>query len=428
MSHPTISEIHNMVDQEREVLIEVSKFRKEVAEEKIKVSDCEIPIKEKRKLVAKSLCIIANKLNIPNKRMKRDTEEEGDREVLIESDEHETSIDEDLEPVINKFVNNLTNHLSSKSRTVAAELESVTEELKSVNAELERVNAEMESVNDELDSSKSKYQKLVSTIEDKVECPICLAVPKKAPIYACPKGHLICQTCCRATCPVCSASMQSGGTSLLALAVIEKIPHHCDFQEHGCTFLCSLEELSNHQDECQYRTVKCPFQYCEVQVPLISLIDHSKQNRGGHRAVPFFPSPHKMSVSLNVLNDQDLSSRQKQNYSVPPLGIVVDEQHFFLKIIHDGIKGVLNFYVMMAGGKTECKDYSVTIKVFNEGLGEDGRHSVRFTGDICPIDIDSVSTAIDSGYCLSLSDSQMKNIFSDKFAFHVKIVINKESF
>ena len=42
-------------------------------------------------------------------------------------------------------------------------------------------------------------------LKDVLECPVCLKVPRSAPIFQCERGHVVCNECHPklVTCPVC---------------------------------------------------------------------------------------------------------------------------------------------------------------------------------------------------------------------------------
>ena len=97
-------------------------------------------------------------------------------------------------------------------------------------------------VREELERITKKYEDLVKKLRDKVECPVCFDVPRKAPVPVCPNGHVVCVRCARAECPTCRVKMERG-TSTLAVTVIENIDHQCDHEGCGASFpLASLEE------------------------------------------------------------------------------------------------------------------------------------------------------------------------------------------
>ena len=49
-----------------------------------------------------------------------------------------------------------------------------------------------ENVREELGRMTKKYEDLVKKLRDKVECPVCFDIPKKAPVPVCPNGHVVC--------------------------------------------------------------------------------------------------------------------------------------------------------------------------------------------------------------------------------------------
>ena len=59
-------------------------------------------------------------------------------------------------------------------------------------------------------------------LKKSVECPVCLEVPRKGPVFTCPNGHLVCQKCKREFCPTCREAM-GDNKSLMAVDVIEKV-------------------------------------------------------------------------------------------------------------------------------------------------------------------------------------------------------------
>lgn len=51
---------------------------------------------------------------------------------------------------------------------------------------------ERDTVREELGRITRKYEDLVKKLKDKVECPVCFDIPKKAPVPVCPNGHVVC--------------------------------------------------------------------------------------------------------------------------------------------------------------------------------------------------------------------------------------------
>jgi hypothetical protein len=45
--------------------------------------------------------------------------------------------------------------------------------------------------------------RVLAVMEEALQCPVCLEVPRGAPVLNCPNGHIFCASCSTAACPVC---------------------------------------------------------------------------------------------------------------------------------------------------------------------------------------------------------------------------------
>ena len=62
---------------------------------------------------------------------------------------------------------------------------------------------DVKKVEETLKTLKSEKKKTENILRKQVQCPVCLDVPRKGPIFACPNGHIVCQSCKRGKCPIC---------------------------------------------------------------------------------------------------------------------------------------------------------------------------------------------------------------------------------
>jgi len=298
-------------------------------------------------------------------------------------------------------------------------------------AEVARLKQELGAAATESANLASKYDSLVTKMQAKVECPVCFDVPKQAPVPVCPNGHVVCQGCKRDLCPTCRVRM-GHGTSILAVTVIENIPHSCEFQIYGCQVSCSILALPSHQAICKFRAVKCPNFNCVERVPLTTLAEHTLR-RCIHNGT-FYNTPLSNSYNYIIPANQTDQFDNRRNSTWRPDGITYDEKNFFLKITRKGKKAMWYFYVQMAGSEEDAKNYTATIYVFKSSVGVDGKNSHRFIGDICPIDLVSTDRAAEAGYCCVLTDAQMKRVFTEgcsrdsdkKYGFSVEVRIETE--
>ena len=113
-------------------------------------------------------------------------------------------------------------------------------------------------------------------LREDLECPVCLAIPKKGPIYQCESGHIHCKACHSGLreCPICRGPV--GNTRCLAIEkVIAKLPTKCKFNEYGCFAEEKLpDEMVKHEKICDFRLIKCLV--CKEQITLPDLYDHLK--------------------------------------------------------------------------------------------------------------------------------------------------------
>ena len=91
-------------------------------------------------------------------------------------------------------------------------------------------------------------------LRSSVQCPVCLEVPRKGPIFICPNGHSVCRKCKRGQCPTCRAAMESTRNRVAEMA-IAVIDHECSHD--GCVEEFPLSELEKHEEECPYKPIQC---------------------------------------------------------------------------------------------------------------------------------------------------------------------------
>ena len=82
--------------------------------------------------------------------------------------------------------------------------ESSTANIRHLTAKLEKVETEVMKVRKELDLAEGRTEdehlhlekfmaRQIQELREELECPVCLEVTSKAPIYKCPDDHLICR-------------------------------------------------------------------------------------------------------------------------------------------------------------------------------------------------------------------------------------------
>ena len=107
------------------------------------------------------------------------------------------------------------------------------------------------------------------SLKESLQCPVCSQVPKAAPIYQCPSGHLVCSTCHAKlkTCPQCRKKLGSF-RNLLAEQLLESSTEPCAHVKLGCLDRLSLGRAEAHSRECKFREVSCPVPQCNQKLPI----------------------------------------------------------------------------------------------------------------------------------------------------------------
>ena len=143
-------------------------------------------------------------------------------------------------------------------------------------------------------------------LKDYFECPVCLSVPRRPPIWQCDKGHMICGACRPqvVSCPTCRGKFSNGHRLFFAERLLEKVPVSCRYSEEGCgvelvpgrmgrheaecdfrhvdcehvgwgcRVTCAKRDMTKHADTCQYKPQSCLLPECKARVPKKFLMRH----------------------------------------------------------------------------------------------------------------------------------------------------------
>ena len=110
----------------------------------------------------------------------------------------------------------------------------------------------------------------IDRVLGKLECPVCLLIPREGPVGACSVGHIVCKDCKVNvdTCPTCRREMRRTNTNTVVNQIIDEIPHPCKYGQFGCEIKQRLNKLKEHESKCPERTIKCPYLKCKEEVQI----------------------------------------------------------------------------------------------------------------------------------------------------------------
>jgi len=257
----------------------------------------------------------------------------------------------------------------------------LNEQREEFDSEVNTLKRKLDEKEEEVNSSKSKVTKqdhMLKELKDKIECPVCLSIPRNGPVPVCSNGHFVCIKCKRDTCPTCRTVMGTG-MSLLAGTVLENIEHECKFVD--CIENFCLEDLKKHEAVCPNRTVNCPHAKCGLTTPLDSLSYHLKSSKiccGGH---------HKASENWNYRSYEFGMNAAQTDSATWRMNIYsYSGETFAIFPIKSG--GQFYFSMVMFASETECSKYEFEMIVHEKGVRAlDSEMSVKFRGTPISIDV-----------------------------------------
>jgi len=230
-----------------------------------------------------------------------------------------------------------------------------------------------------------------------LECPVCIRVPRKPPIYQCKNGHLLCSDChSKLTyCPTCRTRLGKI-RSLMFERILSKIQHNCKNFDHGCKVKGLLTTLDEHEKDCTYRFVNCGYLSCKDQVPIEDVVEHLKTD---HNLVKFLES-EKFEGSFYLHVDSRRAIRH-------PRAFKLGDKHF----LHEcwlREDGQWHVWVYMIGSKKECQKHIYTIKIISSNT----RETLTYSGPCVSLDMDK-ETVAEMGRCLTFPNTIAQRLSVD---------------
>ena len=216
---------------------------------------------------------------------------------------------------------------------------------------------------EELLEEVQEFRTMMREVRAKMECPVCLTIPRDGPPPCCPRGHIVCTGCFekiregQGVCPTCREPM-GDGKNLLAKVIIENIRHQCDLT--GCKEMVLFKNYDEHQKNCQYRLVMCPginticsalLPFCEVQPHIENCLNDVGGNyREGGR----------------VFELEKINLERKRAISWPTEMFKVKDELFFLRMATFNQGENLIAEMVMHADQAKCNKYNVTISILDQ--------------------------------------------------------------
>eukprot|EP00090_Calanus_glacialis_P035528 TRINITY_DN60641_c0_g1_i1.p1 TRINITY_DN60641_c0_g1~~TRINITY_DN60641_c0_g1_i1.p1 ORF type:complete len:318 (-),score=87.86 TRINITY_DN60641_c0_g1_i1:96-1049(-) len=156
---------------------------------------------------------------------------------------------------------------------------------------------------------KHDYDKLVeqnrilmNSLNNILECPVCLTMVRTSPVPSCHNGHIMCSSCWNLThlCPLCRVKLHETEKcfSQTANTLLQLVTLPCQYQDEGCRAMGSREEMGQHAKECMFRIDdQDPKTPTECSTPGCSIGRKKKVDKKGVLGIRSISS---MSIRRNV--------------------------------------------------------------------------------------------------------------------------------
>ena len=251
-------------------------------------------------------------------------------------------------------------------------------------------------------------------VKAKMECPVCLTIPREGPPPCCPRGHIICKGCfdkikgSQGVCPTCREPM-GGGKNLLAMVLIENIRHQCDL--NGCKEMVLFKNYKQHQKECKYRLVKCPGSNfrCSTLVPFCEVEDHA--NRCSDIIAWSNPGKASFQAKKDAFEKETLVPFRTKMFHA-------EGELFFFRLMKNF--DYFDAEIVMHADQEKCNRYTATISLL------DPRSKTVYSASVHPRPIGASNDVED---CLSVKMKRFLKVcqdMGDKFRFTFRVTIEKE--
>jgi len=341
---------------------------------------------------------------------KRLLEEQFEREKMkalkTKNEEDKITLDEDLN-VFKTIIEDQKKELRAVKSKAAEDQKKHEKEVQDMVKVIENDRNEVKTLKMKIAEKTNKADKnkhIVKQLSNKIECPVCLEVPRASPVPVCPNGHIVCKTCKTKTCPTCSISM-GNGKSLLAFTVIENIEHKCKFDD--CEEYLAFNKLNAHTKVCSHRTVRCPYYHCDEKVCLSNLLDHFSKEKCSVKPAPVVID--KTSSGGRGQANYTLDEKDKSASGLAWKTAIFSYGDASFAIFPEKKDGLYYFSAVMFASEAECSKYRLEIEL-NEGnsKSQDAEVSFRYCGKPCSIDANNK----DSQYLgLTVNSEGMGKIF-----------------
>ena len=200
------------------------------------------------------------------------------------------------------------------------------------------------------------------------------------------------------------------------IKLLSTIPHPCKNGKYGCQEIAMLEELTLHEDICDYRKVNCVADYCKADVCYLNYMEHFEINH----------------LYFDHIDDDDDDDDETKNtarpYSIDTIGFFFYDieslkmnrinafDQTFLEVNHVQ-NGFVYRWVVLVGFKEEAEKYCYQATIANLTNVND---KITFSGKVRSLD-ETRKDIIAEQKCFIVGKQTCKNLMDENEEIYYKI-------
>jgi len=220
------------------------------------------------------------------------------------------------------------------------------------------------------------------------ECPVCLRVPREAPVYQCARGHCVCSGCheklskCHfPKCPVCRIALGKIRNRIFE-SMLDFLEHPCQFSFYRCNEEAKKSAIEVHERDCEHRLVNCVLAKCKIRIPLSMLIDHVEEAHGATPLQLVQSSSGGGCQRLHFKTRPKMLAKKRRDKWTEILEVQGRHFVFALKRSSDG---QWFSWVSLVGPTADCRGFKYSVKLFSDEQEEEVTPS--HSGFCTPLDM-----------------------------------------
>ena len=259
--------------------------------------------------------------------------------------------------------------------------------------------------------AKFKAKKeIFDTIASTIVCSKCEIVPRETPIYETDKGLILCAACKP------SSKLTGIYQSLRMEKLLMALPTSCKFKKNHCPVVQDRNNILYHEEDCEFRDVICPFQYCTKMVSVNHLVMHLRNFHNLDILKNGYGITSSRNGSYNVVRQYYKTKYLESKVPLRLTNVIPYELDKTLKTFMLQVQNYPEFTMMrlqLFGSKFEAQCFKYSIKIEDPKLG-----IFSYEGHVLSLD-DNADLLFRDGPGLVLNNGLVKSLIQNNHLTYV---------